>query len=252
MAPMDDLAIGRLFRELRIRLGWPQRVVAAKAGISRASYAEMEHGLIGKVPLAKLRKVAAVLEVRLRVEPSWRGAAMDIVLSSRHGALAERVTQLLLAAGWEVRPEVSFNWFGERGVVDLVAWHAPTRTLLLIEVKTELADVGDLLAVTDRRRRLGAKIAEPFGWRPRHIAQWVVVAESRTNERRLAAHRALIRAAFPADGRAIPGYLANAGRAFSAFSFLPDSSGSSARRGAAPRLRVRERPANVGKAGRAA
>ncbi len=179
---MDDLAIGRLFRELRIRLGWPQRVAAAKAGIARSSYSEIEHGLIGKVPIAKLRKVSSVYEVRLRLEPSWRGAAIDIVMSSRHAAMAERVTKLLREAGWEVRPEVSFNHFGERGVVDLLAWHAESRTLLVVEVKTELADVHNLLAVNDRRRRLAPKIAEPFGWQPLVVAQWVVVAESgRTN-----------------------------------------------------------------------
>ncbi len=246
---MDDLAIGRLFRELRIRLGWPQRVAAAKAGMARSSYSEIEHGLIGKVPIAKLRKVASVYEVRLRLEPSWRGAAIDIVLSARHAAMAERVTKLLREAGWDVRPEVSFNHFGERGVVDLLAWHAASRTLLVVELKTELADVNNLLAVNDRRRRLAAKIAEPFGWQPLVVAQWVVVAESRTNERRLSAHRTVLRAAFPADGRAVGGWLAHPGGPLAALSFLPDSGASSTRRAAAPRLRVRQPRASVSKGG---
>lgn len=242
---MDDLGVGRLFRELRIRLGWTQQDVAEKAGISRAAYSEMEHGRIGKVPLGKLRSVGAVLEVRLRLEPSWRGAAADIVVSSRHAAMAERVSHILLAAGWELRPEVTFNWYGERGIVDIVAWHAATRTLLLIEIKTELADVNDLLAVQDRRRRLAAQIAAPFGWQPATVAQWVVIADSRTNQRRVKAHRALLRASFPADGRAIAGFLDRPGRGLSALSFLPDSSGSSARHRSAPRLRVRRRRPSV-------
>lgn len=236
---MDDLAIGRLFRELRIRLDWPQRVVATKAGISRSAYSEIEHGLLGKVPLDKLRQVAKVFEVRLRVQPSWRGAAIDMVVSARHAAMAERVTRRLVEAGWEVRPEVSFSVYGERGVVDLVAWHAASRTLLLVELKTELADINDLLAVTDRRRRLAAHIAEPFDWRPGVVAQWVVIAQSRTNERRLAAHRTMLRVAFPADGRAVAGFLANPRGPLAAMSFLPDSGGSSTRRRAAPRFRVR-------------
>ena len=239
---MDDLAVGRLFRELRIRLGWPQAEVAVRAGVSRPAYSEIEHGHLEMVPLGKLRRIAAVLEVRLRLVPSWRGAAVDIVMSSRHAGMAEGVTRLLMTAGWEVKPEVSFNWYGERGVVDLVAWHAATRTVLLIELKTELADVNDLLAVTDRRRRLAAAIVEPFGWKPAGVAQWVAIADSRTNQRRLAAHRSLLRAAFPLDGRAIAGFLAQPGRLggrLAALSFLPDVSGSSARQGSAPRLRVR-------------
>lgn len=246
---MDDLAIGRLFRELRIRLGWPQRVVAGRAGVSRSAYSEIERGRIGTVSIDRLRRVAAVLEVRIRLAPSWRGAAIDIVLSARHSGMAERVTQLLVGAGWEVRPEVSFNWYGERGVTDLVGWHPASRTLLLIEIKTELADVSALLAVTDRRRRLATHIGESLGWKPAVVAQWVVVADSRTNQRRLAAHRTLLRSAFPVDGRAVAGFLANPTRragGLNTLSFLPDSTASSARQRSAPRLRVRLASSSVG------
>jgi hypothetical protein len=117
--------------------------------------------------------------------------------------MAEIATRLLLDAGWEVQPEVSFSHFGERGVVDLVAWHPLHQDVALVELKTELADVNDLLAVTGRRRRLAGVIGEQFGWRPETVAQWVVLAPSRTNARRVAEHRTLLRAAFPSDGRAI-------------------------------------------------
>lgn len=242
---MQDLVLGRLLRELRIRLDWPQSEVAERAGISRSAYSEIERGHLDHVPLAKLRKVAAILEVRLILEPRWRGAAIDRIVSSRHANMAERVTRLLIDAGWEVRPEVAFNHFGERGVVDLVAWHAPTRTLLLVEIKTELADVTDLLMVTSRRARLAASIAEPFGWRPARTAQWVVVARSRTNERRVAEHRAMLRASFPDDGRVVRGWTRAPARPLAALWFLPDSSSISTRRASAPRLRVRRARPNV-------
>lgn len=242
---MDDLAIGRVFRALRIRLGWPQRVAAAKAGISTTSYSEIERGWIDRVPIGKLRKIGAIYEVRVVLEPRWRGAALDRAFASRHAAMAEAITKLLVGAGWEVRPEVSFNHFGERGVVDLVAWHAGTRTVLLVELKTELADINNLLGVTDRRRRLAATIADPFGWSPSQVAQWVVVAESRTNRRRLGEHRTVLRAAFPSDGRAISGWLANPRDALAALWFLPDSGGSAVRQPRAPRLRIRMKRASA-------
>jgi len=153
--------------------------------------------------------------------------------------MTEAVTQILVAAGWEVRPEVSFNHWGERGVVDLVAWHAAERVLLLVELKTELVDVNDLLAVTDRRRRLAAVIAAPFGWAPHVVGQWVVLAEGRTNRRRLADHQAVLRAAFPTDGRSIRGWLAKPEEAMSALWFLTDSDQGGVRRRRAPQLRVR-------------
>jgi transcriptional regulator with XRE-family HTH domain len=242
---VDDLAVGRLFRELRVRLGWTQLVVARKAGFSRSLYAEIERGQIDGVRLATLRKVATVLEVRLVLEPRWRGAALDRMLSSRHASMTEAITRLLLDAGWDVRPEVSFSHYGERGIVDVAAWHAESRTLLLIELKTELVDVNDLLAVTDRRRRLAARIVEPFGWNPAAVSQWVVVAESRTNRRRLAEHRTVLRTVFPVDGRRLASWLRNPREAISALWFLPDAAGSGIRQRRAPRLRVRHGKSSV-------
>jgi transcriptional regulator with XRE-family HTH domain len=174
---MDDTAIGRLFRQLRLRLGWRQEDVAVKAGIARSVYSEVERGHFGDVKVATLRKVAGVLEVRLTLEAGWRGGRIERVISGRHAAMAERITEMLVGAGWEVRPEASFSHFGERGVVDVVAWHPARRTLLLVEIKTELVNVNGLLEATDRRHRLAAAIAGDRGWNPNLVAQWVVLAE---------------------------------------------------------------------------
>lgn len=198
-----------------------------RAGISRSLYSLIERGHVDRVALGTLRHVAAVLEIRLSVEASWRGGQVERVLSGRHAAMAERLAAILVAAGFEVRPEASFNHFGERGVVDLVAWHPQHRMLLLVEIKTELVDVSDLLTVTDRRRRLAKVIAGERGWVPVAIAQWVVLDDGRTNHRRVAEHHSLLRAAFPADGRAVVRWLADPREPLDALWFLPDATPSS-------------------------
>ena len=137
--------------------------------------------------------------------------------------MAERVAAELVERGWDVRPEVSFSHFGERGVVDLVGWHAGTDTLLLVELKTELVDVGDLLATMDRRRRLASVIGSGLGWQPSIVGSWVLFTDTRTNRRRVAEFSKLLRAAFPTDGRSIRGWLASPERPVAALSFLPDS-----------------------------
>jgi hypothetical protein len=81
--------------------------------------------------------------------------------------------------GWVSEPEVSFSIYGERGIIDVLAWHPVRRILLMIELKTELVDINDLMGSADRRRRLGAVIARDRGWDPAAIATWVVLAESR-------------------------------------------------------------------------
>jgi transcriptional regulator with XRE-family HTH domain len=221
---MEDIALGRVFRQVRVRRGWRQVDVADRAHVSRSTYSETERGHLDACSLSTLRRVAAVLEVRLTLEASWRGGDLGRLLSSRHSAMANAVAGRLVAAGWLVRPEVSFNHFGERGVMDLCAFHPITRTLLIVEIKTELVDVGALLATADRRARLADVIGRSGGWEPARVASWIVVADGRTNRRVVSAHRELIRAAFPGDGRAIEGWIRDPGGAARALWFLPDSS----------------------------
>jgi DNA-binding XRE family transcriptional regulator len=240
---MDDIAIGRLFRLLRLRLGWRQEDVAAKAGIARSVYSEIERGHFDDLKLATLRRVAGVLEVRLELEAGWRGGRIERVLSGRHAAMAEVVTKMLVDAGWDVRPEASFSHFGERGVVDLVAWYPACRTFLLVEIKTELVNVNGLLEATDRRRRLADVIARDRGWAPEVVAQWVVLADGRTNQRRVTEHRSLLRSAFPADGRSIAGWLANPAAPIDALWFLPDVAGGSTGRSVSGPTRAATRKA---------
>lgn len=117
--------------------------------------------------------------------------------------------------------EVSFSIYGERGVIDILAWHATSRVLLVIELKTEIVDFNELMGTFDRKCRLAAGVARSRGWDPVTTSAWVVVAESRSNRRSVAAHNAVLRAKYPADGRTMRGWLRRPGHRVDALSFLP-------------------------------
>lgn len=223
LSPMDDQRFGSALRAARIRRGWRQVDLARIATVSDATVSRVERGHIDSVTVRSLRRVAAALEVRVELLPRSRSADLDRTLNARHAELAEAVLDRLQHAnGWAIRPEVSFGVFGERGVVDLLGWHAATRSLLVIELKTEIVDVGELLGTLDRKRRLGRAIGEPLGWPPATIGTWLIVGESMTNRRRVEAHRATFRAALPNDGRQARAWLAapvGALRAISHFSY---------------------------------
>ena len=80
-------------------------------------------------------------------------------------------------------------------------------------------DPQDLAATMGRRVRLGHKIAKQLGWDPLTVNAWVVVADSRTNHRRVLQHAGILRKAFPSDGHAIRSWLMRPSERISALSF---------------------------------
>jgi hypothetical protein len=153
-----------------------------------------------------------VLDVRVDVRAFSRNGDLDRLVNARHSRLHESVARYLRTLpAWLFEPEVSFAIWGERGVVDILAWHAKRRVLLVIELKTAIVDVNELVGTFGRKVRLAIEIARRHGWdvpNDATVAGWVVVEDSRTNRRHMAAHSAMLRAAYPQDGRSIRGWLA--------------------------------------------
>jgi hypothetical protein len=161
----------------------------------------VERGEVGRVPLGALVQMADALGMSADLVLRWQGSDLDRLLNARHSALHESLARWFAhQPGWAIAPEVSFSIYGERGVIDILAWHAASRSLLAIELKTDIVDVNDLMGSVDRKRRLAARVARERGWDAASVSCWVIVAQGRTNRRRVASHRATLRAAFPDDG----------------------------------------------------
>jgi len=130
-----------------------------------------------------------------------RAGEVERVASSRHAELANVLIDVLSQEGWVPRPEVSFNSRGERGLIDVLAWHPATGALLLLEIKTEIVDVGELFGTLDRKRRFAPEIARQLGFSPASISTALVVADTHTNHRRVTAHAATFGAVLPEGGQ---------------------------------------------------
>ena len=220
---MDDKALGRALRALRVRKRLRQKDVAEIAQTSQQTVSRMESGLLDGATIGALRAVAEAVGARVALDVRWQGADLDRLLSQGHAAMHELLGRFFLGLpDWEAVPEVSFSIYGERGVIDLLAWHAASRSLLIMELKTALGDPQALVGVMDRRVRLGKRIAAERGWQPLTVSAWVVFAESRTNRRHVKNHETLLRARFAADGRAIRAWLRAPSDAISALSFWTD------------------------------
>jgi hypothetical protein len=124
---------------------------------------------------------------------------------------------------WITAPEVTFSVYGERGAIDLLAFHPARRALLVVELKTQLVDVQGLIGSMDRYLRLAGSAAKPHGWRASHVSGLVLLRETTTNRRAVAAHRHVLKAAFPHDTGAIRQWLEDPAGNLRGLRFLSDS-----------------------------
>ena len=250
---MDDFRLGTVIRLVRQARGWRQDDLSEKSGVSQSAISRIERGQIGPQSVDSVRAVAAALDIRVDLVPRWRGGDLDRLLNRRHSALHESVARIFRdeLPSWMLAPEVSFAIYAERGVIDILAWHPGRRALLVIELKTDLADMNELLGALDRKRRLAIQIAAGRGWDPVTISAWLIVNESRTSRRRVAAHEAMLKSALPDDRRTIRRWLRDPVGRVAALSFWTDTRGLAGRRAAKPIRRVRVAPARALKRGSA-
>jgi len=239
-AAMDDVRLGSTLRVLRIRKHLRQSDVARRAGLRRETVSRLERGGLGRAPVDVVRAVATALGATVDLRLRWQGADIDRVAGAAHADLHESVAgRLARLSGWVWRAEVSFSIYGERGVIDILAWHEETRSLLIIELKTELADPQHLVATMHRRSRLAREIAGQYGWRPAHVSSWVILTEGSTNRRRVRQHQRLLASAFPDNGRVVRRWLGAPAGPIAALSFWSDVHSGSVRRSIGQTKRVR-------------
>ncbi len=219
---VDDVRLGKQFRALRHRLRWRQVDVGGKAGLSQDVISLVECGRIEDVSLRALRRHARALGGELRVELLFRGGELDRLMDEGHAALVGAIANRLEGLGWETRPEVSFAVFAERGSIDLLAWHAASGTLLVIEAKTELTSIEETLRRHDAKVRLAAEVAaERFGWRPRRVARLLVITDGSTRRSQVQRHEAVLRTAYPLRGGALRRWLREPSGSVAGLAFLP-------------------------------
>lgn len=159
--------------------------VGASASVSRSVVSLLERGQAARLAAGTIEAVVAAVGARLEGRLAWNGPELDRLLDAGHAALSAAVKRRLERWGWAVRVEVSFNRFGERGRIDLLAWHPRTTTLLVIEVKSDLVDVQALLGAMDIKTRLAPHVAAQFGWQVGRVVPGIAFLEDRTTRRRL-------------------------------------------------------------------
>lgn len=231
---MDVIRFGLGIRALRRRRGWTQAKLAAEASVSRSAIQRIERAGAAEVPVATLIRVTAALGAAIAVRILWQGEAFDRLLDADHACLVDATIDLLRGDGWEIATEVSFNIDGERGSIDILAFHRPSGTLLVIEVKSVVPDLQALLHGIDRKARLAVRIARERDWQVRTVARLLVLPNDRTARRRIDTYASTFDTALPARTIAVRRWLKAPNGPLAGVLFLQSRVGDRARHRVVP------------------
>jgi DNA-binding XRE family transcriptional regulator len=240
---MDDLRVGACIRAERRRRGLRQVEVAAIAGVAQQTVSAVENGRAGDMSVRTVRQICAALGICVELDLKTRGPDLGGLADARHASLVAAVVALLGPA-WRSVPEYSFNEYGDRGSVDVLAWNAAAGALLLIEVKSEIVDLQATLRSMDVKARvLPGVVRRDHLWRPGAVGSVLVLPDESTARRQVASHSPAFDAALPARTVAVRRWVRAPSDNLRGLWFLADTPARRAIRNPGSRGRVRLRQA---------
>jgi transcriptional regulator with XRE-family HTH domain len=236
---VDDGRVGRAIRVVRVRKGWRQKDLGAAAHVSQQVVSRIEQGRFDRVALATTRRVAKELDMTISLSTRWLGGDVFQLLDAEHAVLVDESVRRLRRIGWELLVEYSFNHFGDRGSVDIVAWHPRRRAVLIVEVKSRIVDVQELLGTLDRKVRVvPLLLARERGWRAVEVGGLLVVPRTKQARNAVERHAATFAVVLPARGLAVRRWLAAPAGRLDGIWFVAFTHGSGGNHGRTGRVRL--------------
>jgi len=203
MAPRQEpvTAIALAVRNLRTTIGWSQRELGRRAGVSQSMVCLVELGSLPDLTLSTVAALVGAMGGRLVVDidAPYLGDR-ERQRDPAHAALSAHVAGRLRRAGWDVRTEVEVGGDRSRGWIDALAFHPASGVMLVIEIKTEIRDVGQIERSLGWYEREAWAAARRIGWQPSRAIGCLLLLATEANDARVAANRASIQAGFPLRG----------------------------------------------------
>jgi len=182
------LVIASTVLEARRARRWSQERLGRVAGVSQTSISAIERRALPDLPVATAVRVLRALDIpfdlRLVTPVVFR-----TVRDAAHARCIAYVARRLEAHGFMVKTEVEVGGPGWTGSIDVPAYHPSSHIMLVIDVKAELLDLGDLQRQLTKYERSAWAAARSLGWRPRAVTGVALVLATDVNDRRMATER---------------------------------------------------------------
>lgn len=179
-------------------MGLSKADVAERARCSRQMVGAVEAGSANPT-LAMVDDILRAIDVELDlvVRSSVVLGGSPRSQDAAHAVCSGHVQRRLETAGFEVHREVRIGSGRYIGWIDLLAYHEPSGTLLIIEIKTRIDDLGAIERSLDWYASQASAISTERLWRPTRIVPWLLVLATDEVEARLRRDRLAIERIFP-------------------------------------------------------
>jgi transcriptional regulator with XRE-family HTH domain len=184
-------------KNARRAIGWSQRELGRRAGIAQTAISRLERGQPSGLGLDEIQRIASALggTLRLTFDAPFlvdRACQRDRV----HARCIVHVASRLRGLGWVVDTEVEIEGRRGPGWIDVLAFHAESGTLLVIEIKTEIHDVGRIQRTLAWYERRAWTAARDRGWIVRRAHATLLLLATDAVDARLRENRDLADEAF--------------------------------------------------------
>lgn len=189
-------------RDLRRALGWSQEVLASRAGVSQQLVSAIETRRLQDITLTMASRLLDAMGARLIIDvvPPFLGDR-ERQRDAAHVRCTTHVAKRLEALGWRVATEVEIGGDRSRGWIDVLAYKPGSGLVLVIEVKTEIRDIGAIERSLGWYQREAWAASRRLGWHPRVVVAGLFLLATQANDLRMAENRDTFRRAFPVRAR---------------------------------------------------
>jgi Predicted transcriptional regulator with C-terminal CBS domains len=202
--PVDLISAAVL--EVRTAIGWSQRELSRRSGVPQSMISRIESGKLADVALAMATRLLEAMGARLRidVDAPFLGDRQR-QLDPAHARMSGHIARRLERSDWQVATEVEVGGDRSRGWIDLLAFHPATGLLLVIEVKTEIHDLGQIDRALGWYEREAWAAARRLGWRPVAMTGCLLLLMTRENDGAVGFNREGLRRLFPVRAAGLRG-----------------------------------------------
>jgi len=204
------MAIALAVANLRQTVGWTQAELGRRAHVSQSFVSRVEHALLPDLSFADATRLLEAMGGRLTVGVSAPFLAdRELQRDPAHARCTAYVTARLKSDGWLTATEVEIGGDRSRGWIDVLAYHPERWLMLVIEIKTEIRDLGAIERTLGWYEREAWTAGRRLGWRPIQVTGCLLLLATEMNDARIKDNQAALTAGFPVRASELQRILAN-------------------------------------------